>query len=523
MRLFSKKNIGFFIMMMVIVLPSCVRLFSGSDFMVYRTAKESYNEQFVFDENNVKARIVWKQNIGTLNALFFSEPKYIIGADLAFVQDDKIYAQDQYNIFTLDARTGKTVKQYDKPFKPPVKEIGIINLSQPCRVPGGTIFLVKDAMNEPREFVILDDKDKHISYKYVSPDTTTFCVGDKAVIIRTSFMGDGFQVSDIRGDRKLWWSGEFLRFFYSAELNNGTLLTFYRKGNSLYVESYDFNYVAQAEYGISDKRLLWQCRFDRHIALDKNKIAGFKDLNALLVLDEIFAVEYSYINEATGEITEQVTSIDPETGSINWQKYDVVRVDSKRYGKHDGLFYLSKKGEQDTIYGIDQKTGEEKLKVFLKGYNSAQGIISLPDKLYYAGASASGDNPLIYKTFSAVDKKTGKTLWSITVDQQHALPYYANGVFYFGLKKDFYSNLVEGTLTRYAHSFDLYSKQDVLRGLSKTAYAVDAQTGNVLWKIRLDGGDESYIEKILVKDDMAFIKSLSGWLYAIEWGKGKFN
>ncbi len=84
----------------------------------------------------------------------------------------------------------------------------------------------------------------------------------------------------------------------------------------------------------------------------------------------------------------------------------------------DGL----NKNEPDIIYGVDQKTSEERLKIDAKEFNVVHGILSTHGRLYYAEKGASKDDPTLYTSFKAVDKKTGNIQRTISIDPQRALP-----------------------------------------------------------------------------------------------------
>lgn len=98
----------------------------------------------------------------------------------------------------------------------------------------------------------------------------------------------------------------------------------------------------------------------------------------------------------------------------------------------------------------------------------------------------------------------------------NSLPVFYNGILYFGQGPEVFNEIFAGSRNIYSFNLIAHDKVTFPDVLHKTAFAVDAKTGKTLWKIRLDGGDESYIEKIMPYGNMVLVKSVAGWLYALE-------
>ncbi len=511
LKLFRKKI--FFWGGITLVLASCVKIYTGKDIFIYRNISGNGEkiEHIVFAENNFGANIKWKKNIGTSISHLFDRRAYIVESDPAILSDNKIYFQDQSTIFAADLFTGEIRDKYDKPEN---QEKYIADLASASYESDKIAVLWSHiSADEPILFLKIDhvNKSAKIVRSWGAPHRVFYAKG-KIIGFQNQYpLVFAIFVQEFDSSKKPWWDN-IAGSLYSLEVGTDNIIVIYGKGDVVFIE------VRNLDTG----ETLWKNQFKAEKSADKTlyNLTGIKNFIQLQKSNELFVAEYLAFNGNTGQLTQNVISLDPRTGQINWQLSDVGRVYTKRYGD-DGLFYFYKRDQPETLYGVDQKTGEEKLKLSLRDPRNAQGIISTPDKIFYPRViDRSKDTPLPYDTFSAVDKKTGKTLWTVNnIDRQFALPHYENGILYFGYRNDFYRNLLSGTIKQYERSFDLLSPDDVPTVLQKTAFAVDAETGKVLWKVKLEGREESYVEKILVKDNMAFIKSLSGWLYAIEWGK----
>lgn len=497
---------------LIITGSACVRIYSNNDFALFRSLGVN-SESFIFEENNISAKIKWKKEFGTLQYFGFDEKRYALIGDFVLSKTGFFLYQDHKYIYSFDSLTGDLQTKYERSKEPPYQQRAA-DLSQMCEFVDKKIIPLKNSVGKIKEFLILKENAPENQVIPIGDAAkVAFCVNEKIIEVVDDAFVAGFQVQELDPRLKTWWVNKsgFSISVYALATDTDAAVFLYRKGNMLNVESYN----------LATGNLNWK----KELRAPKQKDRSFFEAMGIdehkVVLNELFIVEYVGFNKKTGETLENVTSLNAHTGRINWQMSDLVRVFVRQNSDASPLFYYSKIDEPSVIYGVDQETGEEKLRVALKEYNIGQGILLTADKLYHAGASISEDNKLLYSAFSAVDKRTGKTLWTINIDQQGALPHYEEGILYFGYMPDFYKNIIAGSIKQYEDGFELYGKDDVQKFLRKTAFAVDAETGKVLWKAKLEGGDESYVEKILINGNMTFIKSISGWLYAIEGGKPK--
>lgn len=504
------------------------------DHFVYRTDPEpAAVEDLVFVENARGAKIIAKNNMGTLKVAeawisfpathivsraTFSDYRdigYVVDFDIGIGPDGIFYSQNEDSLFTLDPITGAINERYVKYVKSEYRERAahmVVDLENICGDPDGNVFPMKWVAGvdlgfwAPKTGPFFDGRIKALA---------RFCEGKKLIgwITNPFGIGDGLVVSDAYSSRKLWGSGEEMgRTFNAVITSPEVLFLLYKKSGSLVVEAYDLNYDSHSRWGPGRKKLLWKTIFPKR--KPTGSVAGLKELNGLLLSRQLFMIERANVNKSDREATVHVTSLDPQTGAINWQKPDIVRVFAQYYSD-DGLFYLLRKDRPSAVSGVDQKSGEEKLTIDSARFNFSLGVLDAGDMLYYAQAGGSKKNPLLYDTIIAIDKRSGKQSWTLKLNQQDALPFYERGILYFGFHGDFYESLTAGSNRQY-HFTKWARKEDVPKNLQRETFAVDSRTGKILWKVRLEGGDESYIQKVMVKDGITYIKSLTGWLYSLK-------
>ena len=453
-------------------------------------------ERIVFAENGVGAHVKWKKHIGTPFFQLGNKSWYMLGPNPGIWPDGKIYFQDRDCIFAADMATGKVVDRYEKPER---LQSRVAALDHACLVPGKKVFPLESWNGHGYTLLIIDEETKESEIGFAP--YSLFAPGSYQCL---------FSVGEFASRKEPWHSGKgsarlLSRRIYPDVTPPGVIVALYGKKDLL---------ITEALY-LSTLKLFWDNSF-------KMQSPSEDAVYGLQKFDQLFVTELCY-NEMFINFDGQVTSLDPLTGEINWQLPHAVWVYTKKSKDGDNLFYFYKKDQPKTIYGVDQKTGEEKLTLCLKDYHLGYGIIATSEKVFYPAASGLKHYSLQYNAFSAVDKKTGKTLWTLVLEHlehQSALPHHEDGVLYFGNKFNFLKHYFFGSSREYAPNFDIYEKGDIpATAVPKTAFAVNAETGKVLWKLGLEGGEEAYIEKLLVKDNMVFVKSLSGWLYAIEWEK----
>ncbi len=497
--------------------------------VMYRSYR-NYDENPAFLTNNVAAKVLWKKAIGSLMT---GSGLYIAGSDVVLMNDGKIYYQKIKAINSLDAATGAVKDEFELPRETSLPFARAVDFDGSCRGQGKTFFpLIRAGASAAH--LVADDRTKRM--KLVGADG--FCGGGYGALAadagyRLALFARDADEAPVQWRQLKAFSGERAGGAYS-----GRVILITTKDDSLIVES----------YSLATDELQWAREIPFVAPMDDTvfEATGRKNLISFRFSKSIVISQHLACNLSTGETDDVATALDPDTGQINWKKSNIEYIITKRYDD-DGLYYFIRKNEPGVLYGIDQKTGAEKLKLRLNNFDPAMGIMATRERIYYGGMDPSQRTGSLYLynpsrlifpksgkfkhstieaskdararagTFSAVDRDTGAVIWTIPLNDRYALPLYDSGVLFFGNKPDFYRNLIAGSVRQYEHAVDTYTEQDVPALFPDTAFAVDAGTGKELWKLRLNGGDASSIEKILIKDRRAYIQSFSGWIYAIGW------
>ncbi|MHB8483103.1 MAG: PQQ-binding-like beta-propeller repeat protein [Nitrospiria bacterium] len=184
--------------------------------------------------------------------------------------------------------------------------------------------------------------------------------------------------------------------------------------------------------------------------------------------------------------------------------------------------YVVKDEDQNTIYQLDPKTGKDLHSFLLPKRDSDQSIIVSDELIVYA-IKMNEKEKSSFNQWVAIDKKTGEVKWINNVDKELGNPQQIKSMLIFSNQTRVISeglpNLNRQTSIIWTireispPCFICYIKDNQV---SNQALAIDFKTGQVLWKVELDGEDHPLIENLTIEDNRIFIKSLDGWLYALE-------
>src|SRR3989338_6799696 len=155
---------------------------------------------------------------------------------------------------------------------------------------------------------------------------------------------------------------------------------------------------------------------------------------------------------------------------------------------------LIKNMNQGFIYALDEKTGD-----FLWKYQT-QKPISHSAPLFESGKVFVGDDS---GTLYALDSKTGKLVWKKFLDAEviHSSRAFYKGIIFVGTEGTGQSNALPSYL-----------------------FAVDAETGNEVWKFQIDfiSGKLNLVHSTpAISDDIVYFGSENGYFYALAYDNGK--
>ncbi len=177
----------------------------------------------------------------------------------------------------------------------------------------------------------------------------------------------------------------------------------------------------------------------------------------------------------------------------------------------DGGIYFTNRENKGYIFSFASRESKE---VALRGMNILYGLNQIKEKwLYFNSENSSGTarslenrKPLFavkgYNQIRAVRAGEKTPLWSLLLSPQTQLPviYEEEGIIAIG------DPLGQGRESHLAY----------IQGtdLSDTALLIDGNGGKILWKAKIKDGK---IARLAVWKNMAFIKTLKGNLFAVEW------
>lgn len=456
--------------------------------------------------------IKWKKYIGT-PTFQVSEPFYMVGGTPALLPDGKIYYQDEHHFYELDAGTGEIIATYEKPMRSETQQLDFEN---ECEAEDEFIFPLVNYLSE-KEYIVFD----RINHKLLDSYTEgNYCQGKHIISIFNHGWLCAAVMREAESGKVLWKARHYFCKVDASDFDKKTTYLALRKGTSLLIRAYETDYDSNKLIGDTGK-LQWQ-----------RTISGPNDAIVLVYkLDQLIISQFN-LNQS-GATNGKIISINPANGQVNWQLNNAI-VMLNRYYENDGMVYALLTESPGNISAIDQKTGEEKQRFVLKDINYLYGIIVLADQLIFANTTESTNNffvdfisapPATYSvnslskvSFISVDKKTGNVLWDVNLTNLKQLLNYSEGILYFGGIADNYNKMFFAGGKKMKETDFVFLKKGMIppNELLDRAYFIDAVSGRPLLTAVLEGNGENFVEKVFMKDNTAFIKSLSGWLYAVE-------
>src|SRR5436190_3713573 len=163
----------------------------------------------------------------------------------------------------------------------------------------------------------------------------------------------------------------------------------------------------------------------------------------------------------------------------------------------DGIVYVV--GADYGAYAFDALTGHEKWKALVPGTWASSPAFG-NHKIFLTIRLASGNSRLI-----AFDQYTGRQVLDVQIEDWEAYdPVYSNGVVYFGGGSGNYAN-------PYGPSYDA----------SGHVYAVDAQTGHIIWTVPTGGKPSSVAVAVTVADGLVYCWDGLSHILALESKTGQ--
>jgi len=303
-----------------------------------------------------------------------------------------------------------------------------------------------------------------------------------------------FFVQDISTEEILWE-----KYILKFGVDFSGLVNFVKYGKKILVNVFTTHYFKNkfvvACLDIQSGELLWMKEF-------------FEDnLIWMGVFNDILILAETGINGYTSD--GNIYAIELGKGDILWEKKSVFFIPAHNNLKTEDSGYILQKSTPDKILEIDLKSGDIKKVINTPGILPYLGLYKWNNTLvYHLGSGHVNDKVEINcNGFIAINEVTGEMLWKVEDSESGCLiPFVKDGIFYYGQKL-------------HVKNIPTFTMGEVLElnNLSPYAYAIDVETGELLWKVKLEGNEYSLVSNVVVLANKAFIRSLNGWLYEIDW------
>lgn len=472
-------------------------------------AADKENIEFLINYTN--AKIIWNENVDSAkvfpdraktNLPFKLENQaeivYLVDGSPILV-DDEIYVQKKGIILVLN-KIDKTVKDnYLLDF--PVLIDGFDNYIDEVVIPFITgdfkqsYFIINKDKKESRILSKVSKTDK-IYYKYTEHRIISAIYGNINASIGTVYIGNvdkllfSFPEKGFNGLRnEITGKGDHfnVRSLISVLVKDNILMGLYLKR--------DDNYFLVG-FDINKGEVLWTRLVKRHYdPVEETTLFAFVNQDKV-ILTEI-SMKTSQIKDIFTTIVDIKTG--DEFGVVKGAAYNGLNE------VKDKLFYWWYDNNNNKIvtqfFNYSTKTIQD---VKLPKINPLFGIIQIKDYLYYVGGDFGIDSKQ-YDTIYCINKETGQIKWSAKIGKRTILPVINKDSIYVG------DPLGKGNIA----NCNALTDED----LNEDAIVLEAETGKILWQAKISNNGK--ITRMIVDVDKAYIKTLKGNLFAIEWEGNK--
>lgn len=479
------------------------------------------NEQVRIIQNETGLKLKWKKNIGTIRPTGRSS-EFIVGAGFG-VLEDQVYFQDRSEnngnprLNILDEYTGNLKNHYPMPAAAiACLDCIIMHSSEKYLIP------LKYKTDFSANYLIEIDPEKEavsvLQERY--PESSWYYQNRKIVWGGQNWRQSNHfaSVYDLDTQREVWSTMPFAKAGTSAiqnlriDLDGDMVFLYHQKHSNDMGVLWEIAAIDQ-----SDGNLLWAKGFQSEQEYQSDR-KGFQNWFGVRFGKDVYVIQVSY-SDVIKDWDGVITALDRKTGEVLWIKRNILPVAIDQISQRQPL-YVWKVNKPDYIFQLDFNTGDEISALKLNSWVRGSSVLVSSGIIVYIKKDGEKSNSLRRYYYAAVSEETGDFLWELDSNQEFngerlfpypwplEFPTLVGSTLYFG-------DLWTGRTAMPAAGhlpFKMYPAAE--NSLMNEATAVDIRSGKVIWKIKIESREKPLIEKIIVKDEMIFIKSIGGWLYA---------
>ncbi len=455
-------------------------------------------ESLVFDVNNSDAKVLWETS--STPALYYSETgKIFISADPIMSRSGILYLQGSEDMLkAINPQTGGLITTYtiEDPFtissaynNDDEIVIGVINKSKDSST--------KSKMNLLYFIVINEKLQKVVAFTYGKADELyalyhylyTYYTNNKIIDLWQHF--EELDVWDAKTDKLLWSSNP------STFSKPVKVMAAYTYDDIVYglIDPDDNKHFIVKAYKLSDGEPIWETTFDKTETIKGYSMQMFK--NKFLLVEGQYTTKGKDIPIPGGG---KIMALHLSDGTIAWQRDGYVA----NYPHIKNTIYIVAPHSNNTLEVVSPENGAtitsasiEDNALLLWVFETSDGFLYVSKDFGYLNHRNKCNLSLTWSF------KIGKT-WNWILTDIH------DDTFTFDAP---YSSAYEYGKLSYIWGVHV--------GLTDTTFAADATTGKILWKARIEGDNPIVVRTVLARNNMAFIKTAAGNVFAVKWENKK--
>ncbi len=461
---------------------------------VWNAISKGQKENIVFDINNSDAKVLWETR--STPALYYSETSQLfVGGDPIISKSGILYVQgSEHTLKAINPQTGELITTYTvaDPFVisgyyNDKDEIifAVINKGE------NTFTKVKRSLVY---FVVINEKDqKLVAFTYGNAFATyalseyiyTYYTNDIIIDLWQGF--NELEARDIKNN--LIWSNKpgsrWLR-------KPGNTLAAYTYNDIVYglIDPHDNKHLIVKAYKVSDGKTIWETSF--------KKIEDIKYYSIQQYKNTFLFIEGKTITKGKDNLPVlggKIVALHLSDGTMVWQRNGYVA----NYPHIKNTIYIVAPHTSNMLQVVSPETGAVITGASLE---DAAPLIVVFEAPHGFMCFSKDQKHLNYR-----NKEHLNVMWSLKISNVWSaiLPDINNYILTFDAP---YSPAYE--YGKMAYTENRYRFTD-------TTFAADATTGKILWKARIEGDNPIVVRTVLARNNMAFIKTAAGNVFAVKW------
>lgn len=468
----------------------------------WRSMHADPGEHLVFPDNAVHAQVVWQAKATA--ALYYSVTgQMFVSGDPVLSKSGVLYFQNSENtIKAVHSRTGDTITVYTVP-DPFVMSnyynnnneliIAAINRKENTFTTATRDYIYFIVINEKKKRLVHfipgneNAADSFFEYQYA------YYTNKKIVdFVVDSEPGEDDYVEVRNANSKQLWSNRRSSLWHRL----GKTISIYTHSDIVYgvIDLYRSKSFQVIAYRLKDGKPIWTTTFDKTDDMENYVLQPYKNKFLFVVWKNITKGK-----DDQPHVTGKIIALRLSDGSMVWTREGYVA----NYPHIRNTIYLVDPHSNNTLQVVSPETGDVITSSAIEDAFTLEVVFEAPEGVLYFSKDT--------QHLECRNERDLQKVWSIKISNAGSpiLPDIQGSL----LSSD------EPYSAAYEYGKSAYTENRYV--FTDTTYVADVKTGKLLWKARVVGANPVVVRTVLSDNDMAFIKTAAGNIFAVKWNGKK--